>query len=223
MIRSSRIPPLLDKICTDGILSTLLITTDGELLGSSTTSKKDNTPTNAMTIDNTNVQIVNSTLDKHVNQETIPTDTNSSSTSQTSPPSWVNVNPSDVGAIIAEVIQDYKLLGCELAILDPSFTFHGESSSRDGNRSKETGSGGGGGVGDGTTQATSNSSGGSTNDQIDKQQSTHVSSPEDGGATKNNIVSSASSSNDTNKMKESNTRDKGRLNCLIMELDMVRL
>jgi len=35
MIRSSNIPPLLSKICTDGIQSSLLVTADGELLGNS--------------------------------------------------------------------------------------------------------------------------------------------------------------------------------------------
>ena len=35
MIRSCHIPPLLSRICGDGIQAALLVTTDGELLGTS--------------------------------------------------------------------------------------------------------------------------------------------------------------------------------------------
>lgn len=35
MIRSGKIPPLLSRVCGDGIEAALLVTTDGELLGTS--------------------------------------------------------------------------------------------------------------------------------------------------------------------------------------------
>ena len=39
MIRSCRIPPVLNRICDETIHSTLLVTNDGELLGSSTNNQ----------------------------------------------------------------------------------------------------------------------------------------------------------------------------------------
>jgi len=39
MLRSSRIPPLLSTICSDGIYQALLVTSDGEILGSTSASE----------------------------------------------------------------------------------------------------------------------------------------------------------------------------------------
>jgi hypothetical protein len=43
MIRSTRIPSVLNRICDDYIISALLVTADGELLGASSKSAQKNT------------------------------------------------------------------------------------------------------------------------------------------------------------------------------------
>mmetsp|Transcript_6952 Transcript_6952/g.8675 ORF Transcript_6952/g.8675 Transcript_6952/m.8675 type:complete len:251 (+) Transcript_6952:40-792(+) len=206
MIRSSRIPPLLDKICTDGIVSSLLISKDGELLGSSTINA--GATKNAETIPQGVIEDSNNM---------IPIGSSSAESSSPLPslPSWVNMNPSDIGALIAEVVEDYKQLGYELSMLDPSFSV-----------SSATASAATGGVSSG---AGTSASGSSTNNSAAKNMSTENSDvgvgnggegkqQEDGA--KNNLSSKATGGNDTGTIKETGgNKDKGRLNCLIMELD----
>lgn len=123
------------------------------------------------------------------------------------------MKPSDVGAIIAEVVQDYQRLGCELALLDPSFPPSngvgidiGIGSVTTSNSTNNEGNG----VGDrdgnnGTTNATSNAS---NKQQQDKQQMSSSDTTNVG--------------NDANKIKNTSGghRERGRLNCLIMEFDL---
>ncbi len=98
MLRSSRIPALLNRICTDGIVSSYLITIDGELLGCS------------------NIQ------PQTAGSNTIPKNSLHSSQdgSEDVSSSWETMDPSDIGALVAEVVEDYKNLGLELALLNPS-------------------------------------------------------------------------------------------------------
>lgn len=234
MIRSSRIPPLLDKICTDGIVSSLLISKDGELLGSSTINAAEaamatttSTPKIAVTgISHNETTFPKSTpggqgaIEDGHNMITI----GSSSAASSSPtlPSWVNMNPSDIGALIAEVVEDYKQLGYELSLLDPSFYSSPSPATMNvGGGSSSSGGGGPTGGGGGSTDPTKNitagnndggGKGGDTSRQQDKQQ-------EEG--TKNNVISKVTGGNDTSAIKETNGhKDRGRLNCLIMELDL---
>jgi hypothetical protein len=94
MLRSSRIPDLLNRICTDGIVSSYLITKDGELLGCSNTQ-----PQNVSSIP------VNTSSPNLVDNEEIPS-------------TWENMDPSDIGALVAEVVEDYNRFGSELALLN---------------------------------------------------------------------------------------------------------
>jgi hypothetical protein len=145
MIRSSRIPPLLKKVCTDGILSCYLITSDGELLGCSDTH---------LSLD----------ANKSSDQHTIPA----------TPSSWGIMDPNDVSALVAEVVEDYKRLGLELALLN-----------------------------------TSNQQGVSTSNE---------------GSTSALESSSAALSHQQSSSGEQHGKDKdrGRLNCLIVEMEKVR-
>lgn len=68
MLKSSRIPPLLNRVCNNGISSAYLITSDGALLGASSSSSH-------------------------------------------------NIDPSDLAALVAEVVEDYKRLGSELSMI----------------------------------------------------------------------------------------------------------
>ena len=68
MLKSSRIPPLLNRVCNNGISSAYLITSDGALLGASSTFAHP-------------------------------------------------IDPSDLGALVAEVAEDYKRLGTELSLI----------------------------------------------------------------------------------------------------------
>jgi len=142
MIRSSRIPPLLNRICNDGILSSYLITLDGELLGCSNIHLTNNNNPN------------NNTLSS-------PDEANSEH-------AWENMDPSDIGALVAEVVDDYKRLGLELALLNPS---------------------------------------------SDK---TIVSNGNNGGGGGNNSAGAGDGEGDRKG------KDRGRLNCLIVEMEMVR-
>jgi hypothetical protein len=100
MLRSSRIPTLLNRICTDGIVSSYLITIDGELLGCS------------------NIQ-PHSTSSSSNPKNTSPISPEDSEDPRST---WENMDPSDIGALVAEVVEDYKRLGLELALLNPPNT-----------------------------------------------------------------------------------------------------
>mmetsp|Transcript_10746 Transcript_10746/g.14487 ORF Transcript_10746/g.14487 Transcript_10746/m.14487 type:complete len:203 (+) Transcript_10746:111-719(+) len=95
MIRSRRIPPLLSRICNDGIHSALLVTSDGELLGS------------------------------YNEREDTTTTTTAPSSPSSSPPTQSTNNAiadqldmAAIGALISEVAGDYLKLGNELQLLD---------------------------------------------------------------------------------------------------------
>jgi hypothetical protein len=101
MIRSSRIPPLLNRICTDGIVSSYLITTDGELLGCSDAHLK-------MSNVNSNTQL------SHISSQTPNTTYLEDKTE-----SWEDLDPSDISSLVAEAVDDYRRLGIELSLLSP--------------------------------------------------------------------------------------------------------
>jgi hypothetical protein len=103
MIRSSRIPILLDRVCTDGILFSLLITNDGELLGHST-KESDETSDKIFHEHTDSSQFIDKPCD--------------SSTSVGA--CWKSLEPSDVGALVAEVVEDYRRLGVELSQISPN-------------------------------------------------------------------------------------------------------
>mmetsp|Transcript_55463 Transcript_55463/g.64857 ORF Transcript_55463/g.64857 Transcript_55463/m.64857 type:complete len:215 (-) Transcript_55463:458-1102(-) len=87
MLRAKRIPPLLNRICTDGIHLVLLITNDGELLGCSDQSSSSSSPNQL--------------------QEKLS-----------------GMDLSSIGALVSEVIWDYRRMGQELQLL------YGSSSNR---------------------------------------------------------------------------------------------
>ncbi len=189
MIRSSRIPPLLDKICTDGIKLSLLISKDGELLGSSTSQKQQ--PQTPPTSKN---KTTSESGDENI--------------ASISSPSWGSMNPSDIGALIAEVVEDYKRLGCELTLLDPSFAQSSSVGSRTDNL---------GGNSKHLRQQQQQQS--SSNHEMQRQSQLM----DDGSGKNASSTVTAGGGNDLSKMKERNGshKDRGRFNCLLMELEMV--
>ena len=111
MIRSRNIPPLLSRITGDGINTALLVTADGELLGSSSDASPQQQPP---PVDNPSTAVTGAT---------------SSSSLPENPTAGSNPNaPSDhldfgsIGALVAEVAADYRRLGTELQNLDPRAT-----------------------------------------------------------------------------------------------------
>jgi len=196
MIRSSRIPLILDKICTDGISMSLLISKDGELLGSSTTRGSIQQQQQLQQ------SMEESTLNSKIN---VPTSKNNELP-----------NPSDVAALIAEVIQDYKRLGCELALLDPSFMPSVSSSNNNvspgSNVDNTAASTSAVAVGSSGNSSTATVSSSIERDGADKKQT---------GSDEGNLVGKTDSSKIIKENKNEGHRDKGRLNCLIMEMDMV--
>lgn len=231
MIRSSRIPLLLDKICTDGIISSLLISKDGELLGSSTTSANKDAAAGA-TPENPNSEGATTALNSnafptdHCNNEisisssplpsqlaVAPANLLLSSSIPPPPPAWTKMNPSDIGAIIAEVVQDYKRLGCELALLDPSSLPC---------------------INMGTNTSTSSSSStvvaSNTNSSKNEAMGNNISQQHQPQQLQNKQADGSvvgDGGGGTTKIKEDgsgqSSRDRGRLNCLIMEFEMVSL
>mmetsp|Transcript_21640 Transcript_21640/g.30325 ORF Transcript_21640/g.30325 Transcript_21640/m.30325 type:complete len:273 (-) Transcript_21640:47-865(-) len=224
MIRSSRIPPLLDKICTDGIRCSLLITTDGELMGCSSGnfmvgggntgmgvgSTNCTSATTSTTLSNKNNNANSQSLNDGVteinkcNQES--GEPSSSSPSSSSASSKI-LDPSDVGALVAEVVADYRHLGSTLALLNP--------------------------VSNGTIHSTNNVS---TNSTVRDGKDTNKSSNHNNSInnTHNSIQNNAY--NDSHSQQSENTvvgksihtshsnkrhgaKERGRLNCLIVELD----
>uniref|UniRef100_A0A7S2EBN6 Roadblock/LAMTOR2 domain-containing protein n=1 Tax=Trieres chinensis TaxID=1514140 RepID=A0A7S2EBN6_TRICV len=92
MIRSRRIPPLLSRVTGDGITSALLVTSDGELLGTSTAA---------------------SSLPGGAFQAEEKENPNSPDSAE------LPIDMAAVGALVAEVAADYHRLGNELQLLDP--------------------------------------------------------------------------------------------------------
>lgn len=230
MIRSSRIPPLLDKICTDGIISSLLISKDGELLGSSTKKSSSSSGSNWVPSNKIPLEATSTPTPTTTDDIIMIGSSSSSTTSSQQPPastlSWMNMNPSDVGALIAEILEDYKRLGCELALLDPTFPFSTTSNSRN-SLTSNIASKSGTGVTNTSTGAMSNSNENINNDSNNKGNTTSTNeqlqqdaSKEDG--TKNTTTTSTGGS-DGNKIKVANNnpthKERGRMNCLIMELE----
>lgn len=199
MIRSSRIPLILDKICTDGISMSLLISKDGELLGSSTTRGS----------------IQQQQHQQSMEESTSNTKINVPSSKNNELP-MSNINPSDVAALIAEVIQDYKRLGCELALLDPSFMPSVSSSNNNvssgSNVDNTAASTSAVAVGSSGNSSTATVSSSIERDGADKKQT---------GSDEGNLVGKTDTSKIIKENKNEGHRDKGRLNCLIMEMDMV--
>lgn len=89
MLKSSRIPPLLNRICQNGISSAYLITTDGALLGASSSSTTTSEITSA-----SSSPLTSSSFHLHH-----------------------PMDPSDLAALVAEVVEDYRKLGSELSLL----------------------------------------------------------------------------------------------------------
>jgi len=184
MIRSSRIPPLLTKICTNGIVSSLLITSDGVLLGCSSLAvpaPKYSNGKDGPSVD-TDIHVNVNANEKNEKVHDIGAVCNGEINT------WLTMNPSDIGALVAEVVDDYRRLGSELAVLHPS--------------SSSTRSGMAGGV---SLSPRSTGFSGSSKDSmiVDKEDS-----GSSGTGGEGNIKRNANSS-----------KERGRLHCLIIELD----
>ena len=92
MIRSGCIPPLLDRICTDKIRSALLVTYDGELLGTSSRAASSLNSSNATNNGTSSL----------------------SSSSQTALSSSLAVtDPESFGTLVADIAFDYLQLGSD--------------------------------------------------------------------------------------------------------------
>lgn len=179
MIRSSRIPPLLSKICTNGIVSSLLISSDGVLLGSSNVAvpipKLDNNVKDGPSIDTD----VNEKAEKlHENGAV--------GNGDISTLAWITMSPSDIGALVAEVVDDYRRLGSELAVLHPPHSLGRNGVS-------------------GLSPRSTGFSGSSKDSMI---------------AEKEDSVSNGTGVDGNNKRNTNSAKERGRLHCLIVELDL---
>jgi len=119
MIRSSRIPKLLDKICVDGITASLLITKDGELLGSSTTFRsKMPLGSNINNNSNSNSDDMNHNGISDEEMVAVDEELNFDLENENNNNMFmISLDPRDMGALLAEVVEDYKRLGSELALM----------------------------------------------------------------------------------------------------------
>ncbi|CAB9502684.1 expressed unknown protein [Seminavis robusta] len=109
MIRSCRIPPILNRICDDVIHTSLLVTADGELLGASTkrsSSSLFGPPPDGNTTTTT-------TPNNNINNSTI----NTSGAIE------------NLGTLIADIAVDYHRLGEEYAGIDQGATTRSNNNS----------------------------------------------------------------------------------------------
>ena len=111
MLRSSRISPLLSRITGDGIHTALLITSDGELLGSASL-------TNSNAAGTTKSKPAPSTFDSSSKPTISSSSTASTSSLSSSRPSSPPLDKESVAALIAEVTSDYHRAGQELLLMN---------------------------------------------------------------------------------------------------------
>jgi len=88
MLRARRVPPLLSRITGNGIHTVLLVTSDGELLGSTTTVQQSSAQSGEKSVSNNNSTVLPGGLDL-----------------------------ASIGSLVAEVATDYKRAGNELSLL----------------------------------------------------------------------------------------------------------
>lgn len=96
MIRSCRIPPVLDRICDGKIRTALLVTADGELLGASTPQA----------------------LPSKEASPTVPKSSSSPPSSAALSSKLLQEDPEAFGALVAEIALGYCRLGEEYAAVD---------------------------------------------------------------------------------------------------------
>jgi len=104
MIRSCHIPPILNRICDDHIHSVLLVTTDGELIGSSTSTTTATSQHHHPS--------ASSSSTSHGPPDRAP----AAVTTTLAPPRIKDVE--SLGALLADVGVDYQRLGEEFAAVD---------------------------------------------------------------------------------------------------------
>ena len=117
MLRSSRIPPLLSRVTGDGIHTAILITTDGELLGSVCTK---NEPSNVA--EKQKGKPASLSLESSASRNlSDPSSSSTASTSSLSSYSSLSSGPLEIesaAALVAEVMSDYRRVGHELLLLN---------------------------------------------------------------------------------------------------------
>lgn len=161
MLRSSRIPPLLSRVTGDGIHTALLITSDGELLGSfcTNTNSKCSSASSSPLVKNKNVKSSGSSTDS--------TSSVSSSSASSSP-----LDKESIAALIAEVTSDYRRAGHELLLLNfdhPIHSTNANNSRRRGGRWNGTGRDDSGTSGMDTSVGAGPASSGATEQQVGDQ------------------------------------------------------
>ena len=114
MIRSRNIPPLLSRITGDGIDVSLLVTVDGELLGSSSDATGDQPPAPAAAL--AAEPSTSATVDPPANNAAT-TDPNPNAPADAV--SFGGLDHASIGSLVAEAAADYHRLGAELYHLDP--------------------------------------------------------------------------------------------------------
>jgi len=160
MLRSSRIPPLLSRITGDGIHTALLITSDGELLGSSSIPNSHPHHTHIHTPPHPTVKQPASASSSS---------TESTSSISSSPTSSSKFDHESMAALIAEVTSDYHRAGQELLLMNfhpPPSPHHGSSNVPPPppfHARRPMRGGGGGGSGKSTTLTSGNGNGDSSN------------------------------------------------------------
>ena len=115
MIRSRNIPPLLSRITGDGINAALLVTADGELLGSS--SDAVGGPSSSSTDQNAAAAAPQPVAAAAASISSLPEDHLTTGSNPNAPSDHLDY--SAIGALVAEVAADYRRLGTELNHLDP--------------------------------------------------------------------------------------------------------
>lgn len=239
MIRSSSLYSALSRICNNGIHSSLLVTKDGELLGScigeaplTKTNKNTNEidgATNgivsdcntsnpqdeAMTTSVTTGEIIghDKTTEGSQNQapkagegiengnEDIFIRQNASSNTD------LNLNPKDIGALVAETLEDYKRLGYELGLLNPVMS-SSKSSSLSNSRHM------GDRISSSTIIHSNNGENSGESAFIDKSNGENI----DSSSSINGNLNLSTNETMTNPSTLSR-KERGRLYCLILELD----
>lgn len=112
MIRSCRIPPILNRICDDVVHSALLVTADGELLGASTKRSTSSLfpPASTSTLASSSASA----------SASAPEGGGAGVSSSASPASSAAGAIENLGTLIADIAVDYQRLGEEYVGIDGS-------------------------------------------------------------------------------------------------------
>lgn len=216
MIRSSSLHSTLSRVCNNGIYAALLITKDGELLGSyiSEGPIRTSSGSNNMANQSTNPQ-EDGTNKAPIDKPNLNSEEKDENEESKSKQRAFNIDPKDIGALVAETVDDYKRLGFELGLLNPlvspSYKFSSLSSTMTNNTSeirRESAN---------ESSTSKNVNGGEGNESTFDENGNDPSreSPSMNNMNNPNPTIEGTTTNPTNTSR----KERGRLHCLMLELD----